>query len=66
MTTLASSQQIRSIRHQQRLRETVKCLVIELGYLEKYLPEQSPEAQLRTAAVNIDTAIACLNDYLAR
>jgi hypothetical protein len=51
--------------HQRRLRDLVKRLVIELDYLEHCLAEGLQDPQLQTAAAGIDTAIDCLNDYLA-
>lgn len=51
--------------HQRRLRETIKRLVIELGYLEHCLEQGSYDGNLRTAATRIDTAIDCLNEYIA-
>jgi hypothetical protein len=51
--------------HQRRLRETVKRLVIELGYLDHYLQTSSPDPGLQTVAGYLDTAITYLNQHLA-
>lgn len=51
--------------HQRRLRSLTKRLVIELGYLEHCLAEGGQDAYLHAAATGIDTAIDCLNEYLA-
>ncbi|MDB9527840.1 hypothetical protein PN498_17730 [Oscillatoria sp. CS-180] len=51
--------------HQRRLRESVKRLVIELGYLEHCLTEGLQVPNVQTAAAGIDTAINCLNEHLA-
>ncbi len=50
----------------RRLRNTVKRLVIELGYLERCLKEDAGEADssLRAAALGLDGAISHLNRYL--
>ena len=50
--------------HQRRLREAIKRLVIELGYLEHCLEKGSQDTNIRTAATGIDTAIDCLNEYI--
>lgn len=52
--------------HQRRLRTVVKRLVIELGYLEICLAEGYQDANICTAAAGMDTAIDCLNEYLAK
>ncbi|MEL6171557.1 MAG: hypothetical protein AAFN08_16985 [Cyanobacteria bacterium J06559_3] len=62
MTTTSTAN--RSDR-QRRLRAAVKRLVIELGYLEYCLAEGIQDANLRTAAAGIDTAIDCVNEHLA-
>ena len=51
---------------QRRLREIVKRLVIELGYLEHCLAEGLQDTNVQTAAAGIDTAIDCLNEHLSR
>lgn len=51
--------------HQRRLRNAVKRLVIELGYLEHCLAAGLQDANLRTAAAGLDTAIDCVNEHLA-
>ncbi|MEO1300140.1 MAG: hypothetical protein AAFW75_31090 [Cyanobacteria bacterium J06636_16] len=51
--------------HEQRLRAAVKRLVIELGYLENCLKEGLQDANVRTAAAGLDTAIDCLNEHLS-
>ena len=51
--------------HQRRLRESVKRLVIEVGYLEYCLERGLQVAHVQTAAAGIDTAIDCLNEHLA-
>ena len=51
--------------HQRRLRAAVKRLVIELGYLENCLTEGLQDANVRTAAAGLDTAIDCLNEHLS-
>ncbi|MEO1296282.1 MAG: hypothetical protein AAFW75_10840 [Cyanobacteria bacterium J06636_16] len=51
--------------HERRLRATVKRLVIELGYLEHCFREGLQDANVRTAATGLDTAIDCLNEHLA-
>ncbi len=51
--------------HQRRLRAATKRLVIELGYLEHCLTEGLQDANVRTAAAGLDTAIDCLNEHLA-
>lgn len=50
--------------HQRRLKEIVKRLVIELGYLEHCLSEGRQDIHLETAAISLDTAIDCLNEHL--
>lgn len=62
-TSLKSTTQL-TVR-QRRLRSLTKRLVIELGYLEYCLAEGLQEPHLQTAAAGIDTAIDCLNEYLA-
>lgn len=52
--------------HQRRLRSVVKRLVIELGYLEHCLAEGLQDGNIRSAAIGLDRAIACLNDHLAK
>jgi hypothetical protein len=52
--------------HQKRLRESVKRLVIELGYLEQCLERGFQDTNIRIAATGIDTAIDCLNEHIAR
>ncbi|MEO0986503.1 MAG: hypothetical protein AAFY20_13245 [Cyanobacteria bacterium J06639_14] len=51
--------------HKRRLRNAVKHLVIELGYLEHCLATGLQDTNLRTAAAGLDTAIDCVNDHLA-
>ena len=51
--------------HQRRLRTAIKRLVIELGYLEHCLTEGLQDANVRTAAAGLDTAIDCLNEHLS-
>ncbi|MBE7385904.1 MAG: hypothetical protein F6J95_031515 [Leptolyngbya sp. SIO1E4] len=51
---------------QRRLRDIVKRLVIELGYLEHCLAEGLQDPNVQTAAAGIDTAIDCLNEHLSR
>ncbi|MDB9529949.1 hypothetical protein PN498_28440 [Oscillatoria sp. CS-180] len=51
--------------HQRRLREMVKRLVIELGYLEHCLEQGLQEAHVQAAATGIDTAIDRLNEHLS-
>ncbi|MDB9529638.1 hypothetical protein PN498_26850 [Oscillatoria sp. CS-180] len=51
--------------HQRRLRDAVKRLVIELGYLEHCLERGLQDVHVQTAAASIDTAINCLNEHLA-
>ena len=51
--------------HQRRLRAVVKRLVIELGYLENCLTEGLQDANVKTAAAGIDSAIDCLNEHLS-
>ncbi|NEQ47158.1 MAG: hypothetical protein F6K00_27895 [Leptolyngbya sp. SIOISBB] len=50
---------------QRRLKAIVKCLVIELGYLEYCLAEGWEDDHVQTAAVSLDTAIDCLNEHLS-
>lgn len=50
---------------QRRLKAMVKRLVIELGYLEYCLAEGWEADHVQTAAVNLDTAIDCLNEHLS-
>lgn len=63
LTTIAPSH---LTAHQRRLRDIVKCLVIELGYLEHCLAEGLQDTNVQTAAAGIDTAIDCLNEHLSR
>ncbi len=51
---------------QRRLRDIVKRLAIELGYLEHCLAEGLQDPNVQTAAAGIDTAIDCLNEHLSR
>ena len=50
--------------HQNRLRQAVKRLVIELGYLEHCLEQGLQDQNIRTAAIGIDTAIDCLKEHM--
>lgn len=50
--------------HQHRLKAAVKRLVIELGYLEHCLEKGLQDANIRTAATDIDRAIDCLNEAI--
>ncbi|MDB9527318.1 hypothetical protein PN498_15060 [Oscillatoria sp. CS-180] len=50
--------------HQRRLREVIKRLVIELGYLENCLEKGLNDPNIETAAARLDTAIDCLNEHL--
>ena len=50
--------------HQRRLREVVKRLVLELGYLEHCLEKGLQDPNIHTAATGIDTAIDCLNQHI--
>lgn len=50
--------------HQRRLRESVKRLVVELGYLEHCLEKGLQDINIRTAVDGIDTAIDCLNGHI--
>ena len=61
-TPIAPSQ---STARQRRLRDIVKRLVIELGYLEHCLAKGLQDPIVQTAAAGIDTAIDCLNEHLA-
>ena len=63
MKTAAANQSAQAF-HERRLREAVKRLVIELGYLEYCLEKGLQDANLCTAATGIDTAIDSLNDYI--
>ncbi|MEM9121155.1 MAG: hypothetical protein AAGD09_25245 [Cyanobacteria bacterium P01_F01_bin.56] len=65
MTTPAISTSYSPTFHQRRLRSLTKRLVIELGYLEHCLAEGMQDTYLHSAATGIDTAIDCLNEYLA-
>lgn len=56
---------LNEIAHQRRLRTIAKRLVIELGYLEHCLEVGRQDPYMATAAAGIDTAIDCLNEYLA-
>ena len=59
--------------HQRRLRNALKRLVIELGYLEHCLAAELQDTNLRAAASGIDSAILlrsgcandCVNEHLA-
>ena len=51
--------------HQRRLQNAVKRLVIELGYMEHCLAAGLQDANLRTAASGIDSAIDYVNEHLA-
>ena len=53
------------INPQCRLRNCVKRLVIESGYLEGLITEGVVDANLHAAASALDRSIDCLNDYLA-
>lgn len=64
MTMTTSAPTLDRIEHQRRLRNIVKQLVIELGYLEHCLAAGRQDVHLRMAASELDTAIACLNDHL--
>ena len=64
MTATTVTSTFSRIEHQQRLKSVTKCLTIELGYLEHCLAAGLQDANLSTAAKNIDTAIDCLNTYL--
>ncbi|MEL6385083.1 MAG: hypothetical protein AAFQ89_21985 [Cyanobacteria bacterium J06626_18] len=64
MTTTTAPTHTRTA-HQQRLRAATKRLVIELGYLEHCLREGLQDANVRTAAAGLDTAIDCLNEHLS-
>ena len=61
----AAALSTRPTAHQHRLRDIVKRLVIELGYLEHCLAEGLQDTNVQTAAAGIDTAIDCLNEHLA-
>ena len=50
--------------HDRRLREIVKRLVIDLGYLDHYLSEGDQDSPLGVAAASLDTAIDCLNESI--
>ena len=62
---IVSSTPANQSAQRRRLRDVVKTLVIELGYLEHCLAEGLQDANVQTAAAGIDTAIDCLNDHLA-
>ncbi|MBE7385164.1 MAG: hypothetical protein F6J95_027625 [Leptolyngbya sp. SIO1E4] len=64
MTTTTTAPANTRAVHQRRLKMATKRLVIELGYLEHCLTEGLQDANLRTAASGIDTAIDCLNQHL--
>ncbi len=64
MTTTTLAPTVNRTEHQRRLRESVKRLVIELGYLEHGVTGTLQDANVRAAAAGIDTAIDCLNDHL--
>ncbi|MDB9527059.1 hypothetical protein PN498_13745 [Oscillatoria sp. CS-180] len=51
--------------YQRHLREMVKRLVIELGYLEHCLEKGLQDTHVQAAATGIDTAIDCLNEHLS-
>jgi hypothetical protein len=53
-----------AINHKQRLRDGVKRLVIEMGYLERLDPD-GKDLHLRLAKSSIDFAVDLLNKYLA-
>jgi hypothetical protein len=53
------------IFHQNRLKQTIKRLVIELGYLEHCLEKGSQDQNLQTAAIGLDTAIDCLSEHIS-
>ncbi|MGF1524093.1 MAG: hypothetical protein ACFBSF_17380 [Leptolyngbyaceae cyanobacterium] len=63
MTTTATT--FNRTEHQRRLRNVVKRLVIELGYLEDCLAAGLQDANLRNAVSGIDNAIDGLNEHLA-
>lgn len=50
--------------HRRRLKAITQRLVIELGYLEHCIAEGLQDANVKTAAAGIDTAIDCLNEHL--
>ncbi|MGD1929069.1 MAG: hypothetical protein ACFB12_09165 [Leptolyngbyaceae cyanobacterium] len=60
----ATSTLVNQAFHQRRLREVIKRLVIELGYLEHCLEKGLQDSHIQTAATGLDTAIDCLNQHM--
>lgn len=71
MTVINLPVQNQTQQHRQRLRDTCKRLVIDLGYLEHWLNSntgqrvESDNQPLIEASKGLDAAIDHLNDYLS-